>query len=71
MFKSVKEIQDFIVWAKSEKLKIVKLGDLEVEISELNYIEEIAQPSTQEQREDVQSNNADEDEDLLYWSSRG
>lgn len=71
MFKTVQEIQEFIVWAKSQKIKKIKLKGVEVEISELAFIDTIAPQASeytkpQENQIDNQTKNEEEDPDLFY-----
>lgn len=39
MFKTAKELQDFIVWARENRVKRFKTGTTEVELSELAFID--------------------------------
>lgn len=72
MFKSPKELKNFIIWAKNNKIKRVKVGDIEVEISDLAFIEDqlplgsqINTPVSPSQGEQDEK----EEQELLYWSS--
>jgi hypothetical protein len=75
MFKNVQELQDFILWAKTEKVKRLKVGDVEVEISDYALVQDLyqtplSQPSTTEpQKVDEINRIKKEEEDLLLWSA--
>ena len=75
MFKSIEEVRAFIEWAQTQKVKRIRVGDVEVEplpsfqletISDLPVVDSISGlgplKATQEDKED---------EELLYWSSSG
>lgn len=74
MFKNVEELRDFILWAKSEKLKRIKVGEVEVEISDYALAEDLlpstsqtlsAEPQSAEELKRIKK----EEEDLLMWSA--
>lgn len=67
MFKDVEELKNFILWAKNQKIKRLKLGDYEAEFSDLVYVEQLQEAQMPEQAPGDQQK---EDEELLYWSSR-
>ena len=73
MFKTPEQLKEFILWAKEHKLKRVKVGTIEVEISDLAFIESLdALPSQIESKVGGQpGEEADkkEEDDLLYWST--
>ena len=78
MISNIRELQDLITWAKSHKLKRLKLADIEFEFSELAHVESYpdvdATPGLDKPAESAKlpNNNAEipEDEQLLYWSTR-
>ncbi len=56
MLKNLKEVKEFIVWAKSQNISKAKIGDVEFEISPLHY--------AQEQIDQEMKNVSSEEEDL-------
>jgi len=76
MFKTVQELQDFILWAKAEKVKRLKIGDVEVEISDYALVEDLmtiqsqTKSSTEPQKNTDPNKNQTEEDDLLMWSAR-
>lgn len=81
MIKTVDELKELILWAKSEKVKSLKIGDIIIEMSDLALIEDIqAKPEQANSKvtasvttfmEDMASTgNKKEDEELLYWSAQ-
>lgn len=81
MIKSIEELKDLILWAKAQKVKSLKLGEIIVELSDLALIEDIQEPkaagnpnvtaSVSTFLEDLTgTGNSKEDEDLLYWSAK-
>ena len=76
MFKKIKEIKDFIVWCKNNKVKSVKYGDLEFELSEISFVDEISSIKADEMSQEIKEKNIlnnestnKEDDEMLYWSS--
>lgn len=76
MFKSVKELQEFIIWAKSQKLKSFKNNEIEFELSELGLLpeSELEAPKTYGTPNigdlpDSEKLDPQEEEDLLMWSA--
>jgi hypothetical protein len=83
MIKTVSELKEFIVWAKSQKVKSVKLGDIHVELSDLALISDLQDISSSEaiSQKDLSvpasspklpGGNAQlsEEEELLFYSTR-
>lgn len=80
MIKSVAELKELIIWAKSQKVKSLKIGEIAVEISELATLEGIQDLGAPEQKSpDLTvpptsprlaggNQESSEDEELLYWS---
>jgi hypothetical protein len=78
MFDDIDQLKQFIVWAKSQKLARVKVGDIEFDVSNIGLIE--ASPDIEKTLEKVTTvttkanlsanEQEKEDEELLYWSSR-
>lgn len=76
MFKNTDEIKKFILWCKEHKVKCFKLGDLEVELSEISFIpdEELMAPkppafTNSATLTDTEEVSEKEEEELLYWST--
>lgn len=72
MFKTIEELKEFILWAKSEKIARIKVADVEVEMSNIALIPQAYASVLSSQTEKSQENqsSASEDEELLMWSSR-
>lgn len=72
MIKTVTELKELLLWAKSEKIKSLKLGDMQVEFSDLGLIESVQDLSGPAQSPRLPNGNAqaNEDEELLFYSSR-
>lgn len=73
MFKTPSELKEFIIWAKEHKVKRVRVDNIEVEISDLAFIEgleplssQIGPITGQESNQDAAKKEEDED---LYWSA--
>jgi len=78
MFKTADELQKFLEWAQAKMIKQVKIGDIEVEFSELAYIpddplsglkELSSGKSTLTDESIKQEDEGGEDPDL-FWSAR-
>lgn len=78
MFKNIDELKDFIIWAKSEKVKAVKVGEISVELSDLALTadlldietpKDLAMPPASTKLPDGNTETP-EDEQLLFWSAR-
>lgn len=80
MFDSPTKLKNFIVWCKENKVKNFKFKDVEFELSELAFVEDIKAVNLEEglkemnldSTKDILSTDPDlnkEDDDLLYWSS--
>lgn len=71
MIKSVEEFKELVLWAKKNKVKRLKVDSIEVDISELAFLDEdnairdIKFPNITNNQESQDA----EDEDLMYWSS--
>jgi len=81
MFKTTQELQDFILWAKGAKVKAFKIGDTEVEFTELAFIDAISEiepeavlkteeKNTSKTLVDTLTEEDLNDDELLDWSSR-
>lgn len=79
MFKDAKELKSFILWAKTQKIKSFKIKDIEVELSELNFLPSVDDEPIRElsnitsdtllDTEDEKTSEQEDDE-LLYWSTQ-
>jgi hypothetical protein len=69
MIKTVEELKALIIWAKSQKLSRIKIGDIEVDISAYALVEEpISNPRPAlDASPDLKPSS---EEELLYWSTR-
>jgi len=75
VFKTVEELKAFILWAKSEKIARIKVGDVEAEMSNVALLPEayssITQSQTQPNSESqTTTSESQDDEELLMWSAR-
>jgi len=79
MFKTTQELQDFILWAKEAKIKSFKIGQTEVQFSDIAFLEDLQLPApfkgTGEEKNTsktlVDTAEAEDDEALLMWSAKG
>lgn len=74
MLNNINEIKEFITWAKENKVKSFKSGDLEFEISEIAMIpEEELKPGLPlaDTLTDTDPEAAEDDEEALFWSAGG
>ncbi len=77
MFKSAQDLKEFILWCKSQKVKSFKNTDIQFELSDLSFLEELSSTTSSEEIDEFDSQTltdtdeeaSKEDEDLLYWSS--
>lgn len=77
MFKTTHELQDFLLWCQQAKIKAVKIGDVEVQFSDLAFLDIVAQDEPLKPREErdtskilVDTAPEEADEDLLFWSAK-
>jgi hypothetical protein len=73
MFKTTDELKTFILWAKKEGLKRVKVGEVEFELSDLTLAAAMSnvQPSDGPTRDASTGSIPDiTDDELLYMSAR-
>lgn len=73
---STEELKQFILWAKSVKLKRFKNEECEFELSDLAYIDDLTQPTNKEMflgssktLVDTEKPNQKEEEEDLFWST--
>ena len=79
MFKNVASLKRFITWAKNNKIKRFKNGDVEFEISDLGLVEELNRSALSNEKEitdfekktlvDTEEMSQQEQDELLYWST--
>lgn len=78
MLKTVDELKSLILWAKEQHLTKLKVGDVEVEISVLGFpnVQEFVDGPVKELTSgsatlsDTDTEQAQDDEDLLFWSAK-
>jgi hypothetical protein len=80
MIETVEELKALISWLKEQKVKRLKLGDVEVEISDIAFVdlgEQLATDISQSPVSDLYEENVSpppsevkEDEEMLFWSAR-
>ena len=82
MLKNVKELKEFIKWAKANKIKNFKHGDISFELSDLAFVEttDYSEITDFEKKQLIDTDETDlteqeleerrkEDEELLFWSA--
>lgn len=73
MFKNLSELKEFIVWAQSQNIKTMTVGDISFETSDIHYANKImTEEVTTAVPQNLDANpqaEAEEDESLLYWSA--
>lgn len=75
---TIDELKDFILWCKSTKLKKFKNSDIEFELSDMAFIDELNLPSVKEMvlgggsdmLETAKPQSPEEVDDDLFWSAR-
>lgn len=78
-FKNVAQLKKFILWAKSQQILHFKAGEIEVIFNGTAFIEPYtdisnAKPDAKSQKtllDDLQATNTAEENDLLFWSTKG
>lgn len=77
MIKSIEELKQFILWAKEQEIKSLKVGEVEIHISDIYFANRLMNPPSDSLPEHkpsskrfIDDDQADEDDDdLLYYSS--
>ena len=77
MINNTEELKKLITWAKENKVKSLKIGEISFELSELSFIEDIElsqdriSSNVGEYNNDTLTDTLDsnEDEALLFWST--
>jgi hypothetical protein len=78
---TVSELKDLILWAKKEKVAVIKIGDVQFELSQLALVSDMPDFSGQSEAKDLSvpassprlpngNQQVNEDDDDLYYSSR-
>ena len=77
MFETTQDLQEFILWCQQAKIKAIKVGEVEVQFSDLAFIDVITQqnPALPAEERDTSKTLVDTapdetDEELLFWSSK-
>jgi hypothetical protein len=78
MFKTTQELLDFIENAKKAHIKSFRIGDVEVQFSDIAFIDSIQQLGDSQVAKEERSTSktltdtleAEEDEELLMWSAK-
>lgn len=82
MVKDINELKNLILWCKSEKIKSIKIADISFELSDLALTEDMTSVEDailnenkttviQKDLMDAEPSQTDEDEEALFWSTRG
>ena len=80
MFKSTKEIKEFIIWCQKNKVKSFKHDNIAFEVSEIAFVDQLNEQQLQQKVSEAMDETLvdtakqeldQEDEDLLMWSSNG
>ena len=77
MIKNINELKQFITWCKSQRVSEIKIGEVQVKISELAYLDQVqeADPGKPFSLDDTgtladgDELSKSEEEELLYWST--
>lgn len=78
--KDIEQIKSFLIWAKKQKIKHIKVGELDVEFSELDYLPETSEEDVAKQLKeitdfesktmvDTEDMTQEDMDELMYWSS--
>lgn len=77
MFETTQDLKEFILWCQQAKIKAVKVGDVEVQFSDLAFVDIIAADPAIKMAEErdtsktlVDAATDELDEDLLFWSAK-
>ena len=82
MIKNISELQELIIWAKSQKLKSLSIGEIKFEFSDLAALESLPDLAAQDSKPyDLSvppssprlpdgNTQANEEEELLFYSTR-
>ena len=75
---TTKQLKDLILWMKATKVKRFKNADIEFELSDMAFIEELNMPNIKEMPlgggsdmlDTIKSNTPEEDDEDLFWSTK-
>lgn len=78
MFKTVKDLQDFIIWAKQEKIAVLKVDNVEIHMSPYAFIDGLSSQTpvkTETAKQDVELEldpplSKEEEDEILFHSAR-
>jgi hypothetical protein len=81
MITDINELKEFILWAKAQKVKSIKLGEIHIELSDLALIEGLSEQSAEAVTRDLSvppssprlpngNAQANEDDEDLFFSTR-
>lgn len=82
MINDIQSLQEFILWCRDHKIKMVNIGQIKVEFSDLAYIDSVTGEilsseglKSNEERDTSKTmvdtlDSTAEDEDLLFWSTK-
>ena len=81
MLTNIQELLDFIEYAKEQKIKSFQIGEIKVDFSELAFIDQLASDGSMGRRMQTEEKDTsktlvdtlseDNEDDLLFWSSKG
>ncbi len=81
MIKDVNDLKDIIIWAKAQKVKSLKIGEISFDLSDLALVEGLAEFDSSKPSTDLSTPpssprlpdgnaQANEEEEELFWSTR-
>jgi hypothetical protein len=76
---SLDEVKEMIIFCKQQKVKNLKLGEINIEMSDYSHIESLSEQEATPKKEETQSSKnlvdtniteqAEDDSDMLFWSA--
>jgi hypothetical protein len=78
MFKTPKQLQDFILWCQKNKVKSFNNNEIQFELSELAFVPDMNTPQEILEKSNLNDHKSfieteelspEEEDELLYWSS--
>lgn len=77
MVKNIEELKNLIIWAKEQKIKVLKLADIHIELSDLALVESFNNSVTEQETDQIirtsisdEKETEKQNEEDLYWSTR-
>lgn len=77
MFETTQDLKEFLLWCQQARIKAIKVGDVEVQFSDLAFVDIIAAEPTVKAAEErstsktlVDTEPEEVDEELLFWSAK-